>query len=597
MSLRSGPGVALLLRLPPVRRAAAASPPRGRAGRATTLVPRVVVAVGAFVALSDAFAFGQASLVSVQALLPFDTPSADRLIAALSAIGLTALTIGLFRGKRLAWWLALLVFAAGVPVQLLGLGHTAGGVVAGIALALLTLDRRRYGVRSARTWSWTAWGLLAAGGAIAALETILLVVRDPADSLPADLPDLAGTLSGWLAFGDLSAPPSGPRTALILGLAIASRLAVALALLAMLRPVGDDAPTPHLRARVRELAARYGRGALLPFQVAEDKRWYSPAGREGFVAYGRDGREAVVVGDPVGDERDRWAVFASFVDACRRHDWIPVVYQASEESLDGLRALGFQASPIGREAIIDLPTFSLSGARRANLRHTITRARRGGLTVAWYPDGLGDDADRLGPSLARVDAAWRAAAGSADMGFTIGRFSPGEVRRSPLALAVDVGGTPTAFVSFRPTGADRGFVLDLIRRVPGGVPGAVEYCLAEAAEQFRDAGATTLSLGLAPLSGLDPAGQRMEERALAAVARLVRPFYDVEGLAFFKDKFAPRWEARYVAVPSRVHLLGLLLALARLHLGSLRRAAVHAAADVARSQVAWVTRGRRALGH
>ncbi len=574
-----------------------------RAGHAASLLPRLVMAVGAFVALTDAFAFGQASLAGIQALLPFDTPAADPLIAALSAIGLATLTVGLFRGKRLAWWLAILVFAAGVPVQLLGLGHTAGGVVAGIALALLTLDRKRYGVRSARTWSWTAWGLLAAGGAIAALETVLLVLRDPADALPAQLPaelpdlaGLAGALSRWLAFGDLSAPPSGPRTTLILVRAVASRLAVALALLAMLRPIGDDASPVDLPARVRELGRRYGRGALLPFQVAEDKRWFSPAGREGFVSYGRDGRVAVAVGDPVGSERDRWPVFASFVDVCRRHDWVPVVYQASEGSLERLRALGFQASPIGREAVIDLTTFSLSGARRANLRHTITRARRGGLTVAWHPGGLGEATDRVGPSLAAVDAAWRAAAGSTEMGFTIGRFSPDELRHAPLAIAVDASGAPIAFVSFRPTGADHGYVLDLIRRIPGGVPGAVEFCLAEAAERFRDAGARTLSLGLAPLSGLDPAGQRVEERALAAIARLVRPFYDVEGLAFFKDKFAPRWEPRYVAVPSRVHLLGLLLALARLHLGSLHRAAVHAAAGVARAPAGRVTRGRRAVG-
>jgi phosphatidylglycerol lysyltransferase len=597
MSLPANDGALPTPPQPTAPRSGPRSRPGARAGQAASLLPRLVVAIGAFVALTDAFAFGQASLAGVQALLPFDTPAADPLIAALSALGLAALTVGLFRGKRLAWWLAILVFAAGVPVQLLGLGHTAGGVVAGIALALLTLDRKRYGVRSARTWSWTAWGLLAAGGAIAALETVLLVLRDPADALPAQLPaelpdlaGLAGALSRWLAFGDLSGPPSGPRTTLILVLAIASRLAVALALLAMLRPIGDEAPPAGLPARVRELGRRYGRGALLPFQVAGDKRWYSPPGREGFVAYGRDGRMAVAVGDPVGSELDRWPVFASFVDACRRHDWVPVVYQASEESLERLRALGFQASPIGREAVVDLTTFSLSGARRANLRHTITRAKRGGLTVAWYPDGLGADTARLGPGLAQVDAAWHAESGPPEMGFTISRFSLDELQRVPVALALDARGAPTAFVSFRSTGADGGFVLDLIRRVPGGVPGAVEFCLAEAAARFRDAGATTLSLGLAPLSGLDPAGQRVEERALAAIARLVRPFYDVEGLAFFKDKFAPRWEPRYVAVPSRVHLLGLLLALARLHLGSLHRAAARAAAGVARAPAGRVAR-------
>jgi phosphatidylglycerol lysyltransferase len=563
-------------------------------GRAVLLLPRALIALGAFVALSDAFAFGKASFSSLAQLLPFDVPSADPLAAILSAVGLTALAIGLYRGKRLAWWLAILVFAAGVPMQLLALGHTAGGVVAAIALALLTLDRRHYGVRSARTWGWTAWGLLAAGAAAATLETVLIVLHEATHNFPGELPDFAGAIGSWLAFGDLREAPHGPHTELILALAIASRVALMLALLAMLRPAGDDAPTPELRARVLELARRYGRGGLLPFQLAADKRWFCAPGREGFVAYGRDGRTAVAVGDPVGPIDERWATFASFVDACRRHDWVPVVYQASAESLERLRALGFQASPIGREAIIDLAGFSLSGPQRANLRHTITRAKRGGLSVAWYPSGLDVAAAVLGERLAAIDSAWRAHAGPAEMRFTISRFCLEDLQRNPVAIALDSDGMPTAFVSFRSTGADGGYVLDLIRRVPGGVPGAVEFCLAEAAERFRDAAATALSLGLAPLSGLDPSGERLEERALAATARLVRPFYDVEGLAFFKDKFAPRWEPRYVAVPSRVHLLGLVIALARLHLGSLSGTASRIATTQARSVGRVAARGQRA---
>ena len=549
---------------------------RPAAGRAARLLPRVFLALGAFVALSDAFAFGHASLSGLAQLLPFEVTSVDPLAAALSAAGLAALAVGLYRGKRLAWWLAVLVFAAGVPVQVLALGHTVGGVVAAIALTLLTLDRRHYGVRSARTWGWTAWALLAAGAAAATLSMLLLIVRDASDGIAADLPDLAGAITSWLAFGDLSQPPTGPRTALILSLAIAARAALLLALLAMLRPAGDDAPTPELRRRVLDLARRYGRGALLPFQVTGDKRWFCPPGRESFVAYGRDGRMAVVVGDPVGLVEDRWPTFASFVDECRRHDWVPVVYQASQDSVERLGGLGFQASPIGREAIVDLPAFGLAGSHRANLRHTIARARRGGLRVAWYRDGLEEAAAEVREGLTTIDAAWRARSGPAEMRFTISRFSRDDLRANPVAVALDGAGAPVAFASFRSTGSDGGFVLDLIRRVPGGIPGAVEYCLAEAAERFRDEGAATLSLGLAPLSGLDASGDRLEERALAATARLVRPFYDVEGLAFFKDKFAPRWEMRYVAVPSRLHLLGLGVALLRLHVGSLSRTAVRA---------------------
>ena len=571
----------------PVRRLAAGQ--AHAANRAGRLLPRLVVAVAAFVAVSDAFRFGTASLSSVQQLLPFDTPTNDPVIAALSAAGLAMLALGLFRRKRLAWWLAILGFAAGVPLQVVALGHTAGGVVAALALAFLTLDRRSYGVRSARTWSWTAWALLLAGAGTATLETLLIIVHDPLDGLPADLPDLAGALSAWLSFGDLAGPPTGPRTVLIFALAVASRLAVALALLAMLRPVPDEEPTAGVRQRVQELGRRYGRGALLPFQVAADKRWFSPAGREAFVAYGRDGRTVVAVGDPVGREDDRWLTFASFADQCRRRDWVLSVYQASGDSLDVLGGMGFQVAPIGREAIVDLESFSLSGSRRANLRHTVTRAARGGVQVRWFPDGLGADAGALGGGLEAMDRAWRESAGP-DMRFTISRFSLNDLRRLPAAVALGSDGVPIALVSFRATGCDGGYVLDLVRRLPGRTPGAVESCLAEAAERFRSAGATTLSLGLAPLSGLDPSGDRVEERALATIARLVRPFYDVEGLAFFKDKFAPRWEMRYIAVPSRVHLAGLVLALARLHIGSLRGAASSQVRDAGRVPAAALRR-------
>jgi lysylphosphatidylglycerol synthetase-like protein (DUF2156 family) len=111
------------------------------------------------------------------------------------------------------------------------------------------------------------------------------------------------------------------------------------------------------------------------------------------------------------------------------------------------------------------------------------------------------------------------------------------------------------------------------RGAPEGPPGALETCLVEAARTFRSAGATTLSLGLAPLAGLDAEGRPWRERALGRSARLVRHWYDVPGLAFFKAKFDLRWEPRYVAGRSDWDLVGLMVALIRLHVtaGAARR--------------------------
>jgi phosphatidylglycerol lysyltransferase len=216
---------------------------------------------------------------------------------------------------------------------------------------------------------------------------------------------------------------------------------------------------------------------------------------------------------------------------------------------------------------VDPATFDLGSPRVANLRHTITRSRKGGIRTIWSPTGVAGFTDpRLAGAMGRLDAEWRRTAGP-QMGFTVGRFDPQETGDTAVAVALDPAGDPVAFVVLRPTGSDGGWMLDVMRRARGGVPGAVEACFATAIEALGEMGVRRLSLGLAPLSGLDRSSALLAERLLARGARLARPFYDHEGLAFFKGKFAPTWEPRYLAVPGWVSLGTAVVTLLRLHLG------------------------------
>jgi phosphatidylglycerol lysyltransferase len=563
----------------PLTPPSAASARRIRAARLTQrlargaigLLPAVLLAAASLFAGLHAIGFAPRLLSSVPALLPIDPDLSQRLTAAASAVGLTGIAVGLARHKQAAWWVAVVTLGAALPVQAGALRHGVGALFATVCLAVLIADRRRYRVETAgrsRRVALVLWIV----GSITVMTVIGLTVGASLRlvGLPMDARDAGGGMLLWAAFGDPRiAFPAWREPGLLLGATLAARVAIVIGIVAALAP--GDAPRDEGEdgAHATAIASRYGQGALLPFQLGPETRRFSLPDREGVLAYGRDGRVAVILGDPIGPEHEAVDVLRAFLLDCEHHDWWPAVYQASAAGLPPLTAAGFVAYRIGLEAVLDLAGFDLAGSRRANLRHTVTRATRGGITVSWYPDGLGVGAGTLASELEAVDAAWRCAR-RIPLHFTVSAYQPADLVANPVAVAQDARGAVVAFTTFRPTGADGGWVLDLLRRVTDSAPGAVESCLAAAATGLRQRGAKSLSLGLAPLAGLDSRHGALVERGLAIGARIIRPAYDVDGLAFFKGKFAPRWEPRYLAVRHRRHLPGVLLALLRLHLGGSR---------------------------
>jgi phosphatidylglycerol lysyltransferase len=219
---------------------------------------------------------------------------------------------------------------------------------------------------------------------------------------------------------------------------------------------------------------------------------------------------------------------------------------------------------VGEEAVIDLRTFDLAGSRRANLRHTITRCHKSGVSTRWFPNGIDRlTSPELVADLERIDADWRKGMGP-ELGFTISHFDLASLCSQPVSLALDERGRALGFTTYRPTGTDGGWVLDLMRRTHDSPPGVVEACVAEAALAFHASGSPSLSLGLAPLAGLE-AGHSAEDRILATGARLVGRWYDVRGLAFFKNKFDPVWIPRYGAIRRRRHFVSFVFALLWVH--------------------------------
>jgi phosphatidylglycerol lysyltransferase len=113
--------------------------------------------------------------------------------------------------------------------------------------------------------------------------------------------------------------------------------------------------------------------------------------------------------------------------------------------------------------------------------------------------------------------------------------------------------------------------IDLMRHLPGAPNGTMDFLFAKLLLHLQSAGYQRFGLGMAPLSG-------MAEHALAPrwhrVGRLLfthgENFYNFQGLRAFKEKFAPQWEARYLAAPGGIAPLFVLADVAALISGGVR---------------------------
>ena len=518
--------------------------------------------IRAVASLAPAALFGVASLsadlvaivghdpIGIWRLLPFGPVGGSWVNAEVSSTALFVVGIGLARAKRIGWWLAVVLLVAGTIAQGVAFHHHGLAIIVGVTgVATLVVTRRRYVARTGSMETSLAVMLLGAGAVAVLLDALTSG-------------GLASRHAAWLFGSWLDAGRVG-RLSLADGLGILlvmARVAFIAAAILALDPAADPRSVGE-RERARSVLRRRGAGALLPYQLGPMAEPVADASGDSALAYARAGRAAVVLGDTEASALD------AFLDLCREEDWSPAVYQASARFAATLRARDWHAIRVGSEAILDPQAFALGRPRLANVRHTVTRARKGGLTVSTSRDGASGLPPEASPDrLADLDATWQRANGPR-LGFTVGQFHPATLGGCVVAGAIDGSRHLEAFVVLRPTGSDGGWMLDVMRRRSGGVPGAMELCLVAAIEHLRSRGVRRLSLGLAPLAGLTPRSGPLDERLLAIAARLVRPAYDVEALAFFKGKFDPAWEPRYLAVPRPWSTLGAGMALVRLHLG------------------------------
>ena len=327
-------------------------------------------------------------------------------------------------------------------------------------------------------------------------------------------------------------------------------------------------------SEARRMLTGWGAAPLLFFALLTDKRYLlsGPGRAEWGVAYRVLGRQALALGDPLGDPDAAPEAITEFSEMCRRQGWKPTWYQTTPDNLAAYRRAGLKAVKVGEDAQIALTDFSLAGKRYVKMRNDLRRIEKAGVVLESYgPDAL------PGPKcIAEMDAisqGWRKAHRANEGWFAMGGFDPASrlFAESRYFVARDSDtGRMLAFTSFVPifgAGEVAGWTLDLMRRQADTLHGVMDFLIVSAATQFAAEGTRTLSLGLSPLAGAD-------DPAEAAATSHVRRFlytrlnraYNFQGLHSFKGKFATRWEPRYLIYSGSLALASASGAVLKAHL-------------------------------
>lgn len=138
------------------------------------------------------------------------------------------------------------------------------------------------------------------------------------------------------------------------------------------------------RESIREFARRHGTTSTAPLLALPDNQLLSLDGGRAWAAVGVRSGTAVSLGAPVAEPGREQAAVEELTAYCEQSGWTPALLALDDTQKDRARAAGYASLQIGVEAMLDVATFSTAGKRRANIRHSVSRARREDVTVVPY---------------------------------------------------------------------------------------------------------------------------------------------------------------------------------------------------------------------
>jgi lysyl-tRNA synthetase class 2 len=319
--------------------------------------------------------------------------------------------------------------------------------------------------------------------------------------------------------------------------------------------------SPHEEAELRKLALA-DHGTLAYFVLRDDKDVFFNDEGTAALGYRQVGGVALVAGDPIGDPSTWPALVERFADHAHVRGWSLSAIGLSRTAADAFEALGCKIVYLGDEAVVDARVFTLEGRAIRKVRWACSRLEREGYTIEWHRSGaLHPDLKR---ALLHVSSAWKGEMDERGFSMSLGRLFDPRDADCLVVVARDPLGDVRGFLHFVPAGP-HGYSLDVMRRDRNAAPGINEWLIARTLEHLRMLDVHEVSLNFAFMRGvIRPDGEQSRlSRLQRWVVLKLGPYFQIESLYRFNNKFGPEWRERFGACEDTLAMPAVLVAALR----------------------------------
>jgi phosphatidylglycerol lysyltransferase len=300
---------------------------------------------------------------------------------------------------------------------------------------------------------------------------------------------------------------------------------------------------------------QWGSQSLAYSCVQPDLHYFNLPGI-GLLPYRQSMRTTLALGNPLCAPEHE----AKFLRAFLAQHPRALFAQVEGRTAATLRSLNLHLTPIGTDALIDIPSFTLRGKSKRDLRHYQNVAAREKTLIQELPD---TPANRF--ELHQLSKIWirQQKVSTRELSFLIRPFAPHPEPGTRLFTAT-TGSQTLGFVIFDPIhqrGTCTGYTASILRALPNAPEGTLDTIILSAIDQFKKEGLQTLSLGVMPMHAMPETAQEFGRgaRPLYHLSRALnrlpwKPICNTTGLSFHKMRYRPHLRPVFIATTSPIGL-------------------------------------------